>query len=159
MCPLLKHATDMVTELIAENPSVCSHITASEGLNDKRVLQVGVQIFVASRCLFAQEDCPVFSEGVHRHAVLQAAAMAAKWWEPPRDALDAMVLNAAALHELEGYSHTDYMPFDPSIKVGSPLLTAATLEHSTLVPDTPRKPIYLSCWIDRHLHMGATDIL
>ncbi len=105
----------------------------------------------------------MFSEGVHRHAVLQAAAMAAKWWEPPRDALDAMVLNAAALHELEGYSHTDYMPFDPSIKVGSPLLIAATLEHSTLVPDTPRKPIYLSqiCHAGltlahgRHRHIGA----
>lgn len=70
----------------------------------------------------------MFSEGVHRHAVLQAAAMAAKWWEPPRDALDAMVLNAAALHELEGYSHTDYMPFDPSIKVGSPLIMARNSE-------------------------------
>lgn len=64
-----------------------------------------------------QEDCPLFSEGHDRHSVLQAAAMAAKWWEPARDALDTMVLNAAALHELEPYSHVDYMPFDPAVKV------------------------------------------
>lgn len=64
-----------------------------------------------------QGDCPVFSEGEDRQSVLQAAAMAAKWWEPPRDALDSMVLKAAALHELEGYSHLDFMPFDASVKV------------------------------------------
>jgi hypothetical protein len=64
-----------------------------------------------------QEECPVFSEGHDRHSVLQAAAMAARWWEPARDALDTMVLNAAALHELEPYSHVDYMPFDATVKV------------------------------------------
>lgn len=61
----------------------------------------------------------MFSEGQDRHSVLRAAAMAAKWWEPPRDALDTMVLNAAALHELEPYSHLDYMPFDPAVKARS----------------------------------------
>jgi hypothetical protein len=65
----------------------------------------------------AQDDCPVFSEGENKRTVLQAAAMGTKWWEPARDALDTMVLNAAALHELEGYQHTDFMPFDPTIKV------------------------------------------
>ena len=49
--------------------------------------------------------------------MLQAAAMATKWWEPARDALDTMVLSAARLYELEGYQHTDFMPFDPSVKV------------------------------------------
>ena len=61
----------------------------------------------------------MFSEGEDKHTVLQAAAMGTKWWEPARDALDTMVLNAAALHELEGYQHTDFMPFDPSIKVST----------------------------------------
>ena len=46
-----------------------------------------------------------------------AAAMAAKWWEPPRDALDTMVLGCASLRELTGYSHVDYTPFDPVLKV------------------------------------------
>ena len=36
---------------------------------------------------------------------LQAAAMAAKWWEPPRDALDTMTLGAADLESLKPYKH------------------------------------------------------
>ena len=63
-----------------------------------------------------QEDCPVFSEGEDQHTVLQAAAMATRWWEPARDALDTMVHRAARMHELEGHQHTDFMPFDPSVK-------------------------------------------
>ena len=66
-----------------------------------------------------QDDCPVFSEGEDQSSVLQAAAMAAKWWEPARDALDTMVLNSARLHELEGYRHVDFMPFDPAVKVSA----------------------------------------
>ena len=62
----------------------------------------------------------MFSEGQDRASVLRAAAMAAKWWEPPRDALDTMVLRAAALHELEGYSHLDFTPFDPALKARAP---------------------------------------
>ena len=66
-----------------------------------------------------QADCPVFSEGEDQHSVLQAAALATKWWEPARDALDTMVLDAAQLHELEGFQHTDFVPFDPAVKVQS----------------------------------------
>ena len=35
-----------------------------------------------------QEDIPIFTEGVVREDVLKYAAMAAKWKEPPKDALD-----------------------------------------------------------------------
>ena len=61
----------------------------------------------------------MFSEGEDQHSVLQAAALATKWWEPARDALDTMVLHAAQLHELEGFQHTDFVPFDPAVKVES----------------------------------------
>jgi len=54
---------------------------------------------------------------------LQAAAMAAKWWEPPRDALDTMTLGAADLESLKPYKHLDFMPFDPQVK-----RTEATIE-------------------------------
>jgi H+-transporting ATPase len=67
--------------------------------------------------VIAQADCPVFAEGLDRHAVLQAAALATKWWEPARDALDTMILNAANLSELAPYSHTDFTPFDATVKV------------------------------------------
>ena len=45
--------------------------------------------------------------------------MAAKWWEPPRDALDTMVLGAADLDALKGLRHVEFTPFDPTLKARS----------------------------------------
>ena len=76
---------------------------------------------IMGRVLGAQADCPTFSPGQSRTSVLQAAAMAAKWWEPPRDALDTMVLGAADLDALKGLRHVDFTPFDPTLKARSAL--------------------------------------
>lgn len=45
------------------------------------------------------------------------AAMAAKWKEPPRDALDTLVLGAVDMPSMVGVEQTDFMPFDPTVKV------------------------------------------
>mmetsp|Transcript_36304 Transcript_36304/g.43876 ORF Transcript_36304/g.43876 Transcript_36304/m.43876 type:complete len:903 (+) Transcript_36304:236-2944(+) len=63
-----------------------------------------------------QEDMPLFAKGIERHDVLVAAALSAKWKEPPKDALDTLVLNALDLQPLDKYMQTDYMPFDPTVK-------------------------------------------
>ena len=42
--------------------------------------------------------------------------MAAKWKEPPKDALDTLVLNAADLDSLASVELLDHMPFDPTVK-------------------------------------------
>ena len=39
-----------------------------------------------------QDDCPTFGAPETKETVLFQAALAAKWKEPPRDALDTMVL-------------------------------------------------------------------
>uniref|UniRef100_A0A0A9Z0S1 Putative proton ATPase 1A n=1 Tax=Lygus hesperus TaxID=30085 RepID=A0A0A9Z0S1_LYGHE len=44
-----------------------------------------------------QDQCFTFEEGHDLGSVLVLSALAAKWREPPRDALDTMVLNAANL--------------------------------------------------------------
>ena len=48
--------------------------------------------------------------------MLRYAAMAAKWKEPPRDALDTLTLNAVDLRSLDSIEQLDYMPFDPVLK-------------------------------------------
>lgn len=57
-------------------------------------------------------------EKVNKLLVLMA--LAAKWREPPRDALDTMVLNACAdrglLEVCDKYRQMDYKPFDPRQK-------------------------------------------
>ena len=40
-------------------------------------------------------------------------AVAAKWKEPPRDALDTLTLGAVDMKSLERCTQLDYMPFDP----------------------------------------------
>jgi H+-transporting ATPase len=63
-----------------------------------------------------QKECPVFSAGEDRESVLVYAALAAKWREPPRDALDTMVLGAANLDRCDAYKQVEYKPFDPRVK-------------------------------------------
>ena len=67
-----------------------------------------------------QKDCPTYVEGETPHTVLLYSALAAKWNEPPRDALDTMVLNAVKaqdmIKECDTYTQLEYKPFDPRLK-------------------------------------------
>lgn len=63
-----------------------------------------------------QGDSPIYYKGESQYSLLICAALAAKWKEPPRDALDTLTLNAADLAALEAYEQIDYLPFDPIVK-------------------------------------------
>lgn len=65
-----------------------------------------------------QEDCPTYSPGETYESVLFQAALAAKWKEPPRDALDTMVLKTSGqdLSKCDAYEQLDFLPFDPRVK-------------------------------------------
>lgn len=69
-----------------------------------------------------QEQVFTVEPGYDLQSVLVLAALAAKWREPPRDALDTMVLGAANLEECDNYEQLEFSPFDPTTK-----RTAATL--------------------------------
>lgn len=88
-----------------------------------------------------QEETPIYKKGETQYSILRYAAMAAKWKEPPRDALgnfpfffnsnyflfyllihfykimiDTMVLTIADLQSLNNIEQTDFVPFDPVVK-------------------------------------------
>merc|ERR1712054_322409 len=69
-----------------------------------------------------QENTPVYSPGETQYSLLRLAAMAAKWHEPARDALDKLVLgsetnpNGVDLKSMDCMEQLDYLPFDPVIK-------------------------------------------
>lgn len=69
-----------------------------------------------------QDQVFTFEKGYNLESLLVLSALAAKWREPPRDALDTMVLNAANLDECDNYEQLDFSPFDPTLK-----RTSATL--------------------------------
>ena len=51
--------------------------------------------------ILEQDDCPTYVDGEDRSSLLLCAALAAKWKEPPRDALDTMILrNSGQVHSV-----------------------------------------------------------
>jgi H+-transporting ATPase len=64
----------------------------------------------------SQKEMPMFCEGVSKRDVLVAAALATKWREPPKDALDTLVLNAIDLSPLDMYEQVEQIPFDTALK-------------------------------------------
>jgi H+-transporting ATPase len=67
--------------------------------------------------MMLQDDTPVYFPGETQYSILRYAAMAAKWKEPPRDALDTLTLTAVDMKSLDNVTQLDYMPFDPIVKV------------------------------------------
>jgi H+-transporting ATPase len=87
-------------ELLAGMSILCSDKTGTLTLNQ----------------MVLQEDTPIYSEGEDQESVLVMAALAAKWKEPPRDALDRLTLGGVKMELLEPYEQLEYSPFDPQIK-------------------------------------------
>ena len=67
-----------------------------------------------------QKETPIYLPGETQYSTLRYAAMATKWHEPARDALDTMTHNAADLPSLDtgelAVVQTDFLPFDPVVK-------------------------------------------
>ena len=63
-----------------------------------------------------QDETPIFQAGLTQADIIRDAALAAKWHEPPKDALDTLVLGQANIAQLDLFEMVDYMPFDPIFK-------------------------------------------
>jgi H+-transporting ATPase len=61
-------------------------------------------------------DMPTFIPGLSAADLLTAAALATRWWEPPADALDALVLSAVDTAALADYVQVEYFPFDAATR-------------------------------------------
>ena len=57
--------------------------------------------------MVVQEQTFTYLPGLDQRELLRLAALAAKWREPPRDALDVLVLGTADRASLEGYTQVD----------------------------------------------------
>ena len=67
-----------------------------------------------------QQDTRIYCKGETIKSILYYAAMAAKWREPPRDAIDTLILNTLTAVDLDSLDNfveqVDFLPFDPMIK-------------------------------------------
>ena len=112
-------------ELAAEK-AIVARLSSVEELAGMTILCSDKTGTLTLNKMMLQEYLPTFVPDVTREEVLKLAALAAKWWEPPKDALDTLVLNSVDRVELDPYEHTDYVPFDPIIK-----RTEATVKNET----------------------------
>jgi H+-transporting ATPase len=66
--------------------------------------------------MMIQDETPTYTPDQSQYTLLRYAAMAAKWKEPPKDALDTLTLNAVDIASMDLVEQLDYMPFDPIVK-------------------------------------------
>jgi H+-transporting ATPase len=66
--------------------------------------------------MMLQEYTPVYSDQESQYTLLRYAAMASKWREPPKDALDKLVLKSVHMASLNHIEQLSFMPFDPVVK-------------------------------------------
>ena len=101
---------------LAKDGAIVSRLAAIEDMAGMSILCSDKTGTLTMNKMVIQQETPIYSKGETQYTVLRYAAMASKWNEPPRDALDTLVHACADLASLRDVKQTDYMPFDPTVK-------------------------------------------
>ncbi|RHY07955.1 hypothetical protein DYB36_001089 [Aphanomyces astaci] len=97
---------------LAEAKVLVTHATAIERLAALSLLYVDKTGSLTRNKMELQDELPIFAPHTTREDVLVMAALAAKWKEPPKDAIDTLVLNAIDLRPLDAYTLVNHRPLD-----------------------------------------------
>ena len=120
------------SKTLAKHGAIVTKLSAIEDLAGMSILcsdKTGT-LTLNQMVLFHEEDeddqskLPIYDTSATSSTVLLHAALACKWNEPPRDAVDRLVLGASNedgtspidKHELQRYVQLNYVPFDPMTK-------------------------------------------
>lgn len=102
---------------LSKHGAIVTRLAAIEEMAGMNMLCSDKTGTLTMNTMMIQEHCPTYSDfATDMRSTVQYAAMAAKWKEPAKDALDTMVLGAADLEALNAYEMVDHMPFDPILK-------------------------------------------
>mmetsp|Transcript_29232 Transcript_29232/g.59858 ORF Transcript_29232/g.59858 Transcript_29232/m.59858 type:complete len:1035 (+) Transcript_29232:497-3601(+) len=101
---------------LSHRGAIVARLSAIEDLAGMSILCSDKTGTLTLNKMVLQDDTPVYSPGENQESVLVYAALAAKWKEPPRDALDRLTLGSVNMTFLENYEQTEFLPFDPTIK-------------------------------------------
>lgn len=101
---------------LVKHGAIVAKLSAIEDLAGMSILCSDKTGTLTLNKMMLQDDTPIYLEGENQESVLVMAAQAAKWQEPPRDALDRLTLGAVNFKILENYEQLDYLPFDPTLK-------------------------------------------
>jgi H+-transporting ATPase len=102
---------------LSHHGAIVTRLAAIEDLAGMSILCSDKTGTLTLNKMVIQDDCPSYATCIKtRDNLLTFAAMASKWKEPPRDALDTLILGGVNFETLEGVELLDYMPFDPVVK-------------------------------------------
>lgn len=104
---------------LSKHGAIVSRLTSIEDLAGMNVLCSDKTGTLTTNNMVIQDSAFLYMEGETRHTCLQYAGMAAKWNEPPRDALDRLILGPTGCDIFDLDAHVvqlDYIPFDPVLK-------------------------------------------
>jgi H+-transporting ATPase len=101
---------------LAHDGAIVTRLAAIEDLAGMAILCSDKTGTLTQNKMEIQLDTPIYKDGESQYSILRYAAMATKWHEPARDALDTLTLTAVDLESLDTVEQLDYMPFDPIVK-------------------------------------------
>jgi H+-transporting ATPase len=107
--------------------AIVSRLSAIEDLASMSILCSDKTGTLTTNHMEIRDEICAYSEGVTRHQLLRYCAMAAKWKEPPKDALDKMCLEAVDMDSMSTCEQFGYIPFDPVNKRTEGTITDSTL--------------------------------
>lgn len=91
------------SKALSQHGAIVARLSAIEDLAGMSILCSDKTGTLTMNKMVLQEDTPVYSPGETQESVLAYAALAAKWMEPPRDALDRLILGSVDVRLLEDY--------------------------------------------------------
>jgi H+-transporting ATPase len=101
---------------LTKDGAIVSRLAAIEDMAGMAILCSDKTGTLTLNKMVIQEETPIYKTGETQYTILRYAAMAAKWKEPPRDALDTLTLTAVDMPSLDKVEQTGFMPFDPIVK-------------------------------------------
>jgi H+-transporting ATPase len=101
---------------LVKHGAIVAKLSAIEDLAGMSILCSDKTGTLTLNQMVLQDDTPMYAPGVSQESILVMAAIAAKWKEPPRDALDRLTLGSVNMDLMEPYEQLDFLPFDPTIK-------------------------------------------
>lgn len=104
------------SKALSHHGAIVARLSAIEDLAGMSILCSDKTGTLTLNKMVLQDETPVYSSGENQESVLVYAALAAKWKEPPRDALDRLTLGSVNMALLDKYEQLDFLPFDPMIK-------------------------------------------
>ena len=103
-------------ELVQEG-AIVRKLAAIENLAGMSILCSDKTGTLTLNKMVIQDETPTYVKGgMSQYELLRFAAMATKWNDPPRDALDTLTLSKADISSLAETKQVDFLPFDPTIK-------------------------------------------